>query len=981
MAYLPQNIGLYKRQNEHDNCGIGFVAHTKGKKSHSIVEQGLEVLYNLRHRGAEGADSNTGDGAGITTQIPRDLYIHQGIELPETGKFGTGILFLPQNEEEALYCVDKLRKLAEKMNLELIQTRDVPVNPDAIGTLARKEQPLIRQVFLKGDFSPEILERKLFILRRKLEKEIESSKLKDRQRFYVVSLSSRVVIYKGLFTSGQLREFYKDLNDERYESAIALVHSRYSTNTFPTWDLAQPFRMLCHNGEINSVQGNKYWMHARSSLLKSDMLGEDINHVLPVIQPDKSDSAALDNTLEFLVLSGKTLPHAMAMLIPESFNTRNPIPDNVKAFYQYHSTFMEPWDGPAAVLFTDGRFIGGLLDRNGLRPSRYIITSDERMVMSSEVGVLDIPDDKVKEKGRLRPGKILMLDTREGKIHYDPEIKQHLAKQKPYAQWLRDHQITLDDIPFEKKIAVSLPDHDKNLLTFGYTMDEIKNIIRPMACDGKEPVGSMGNDTPLAVASRHSQRLFNYFRQHFAQVTNPAIDPIREEVIMTLTGYIGSHQQNLLDESPDHAKMIKFLNPVITNKYLEILKNLKYKGFFTTTIPILFDAHTGAQGLKQGLDEICRKAEQAVDEGRDYIILSDRGVSKHQAPIPSLLAVSTVHHHLIRKKKRIQIDIVIETAEPREVMHFALLFGYGASIINPYMAFAVIHKLIRERKLQMDYNTAESNYTKAAGKGIFKVMSKMGTSTLRSYRGAQLFDAIGLNREFINEYFTGTASAIEGVGLKEIARETLIPHTKAFSGERIRFSKEFRGTSYYRYHAEDHAWNPRAIGYLQHAVRRNDPQMYQRFTEEADRFTRAPSFLRGFLDFKKNPIDLQKVEAAESIMKRFTTGAMSFGSLSKEAHETLAVAMNRIGGKSNTGEGGEDPKRFQVSTSGENKRSAIKQIASGRFGVTTHYLVHADEIQIKISQGSKPGEGGQLPGTKVNSIIAKTRNSTPGITL
>mgnify|MGYP006284098101 CR=1 FL=1 len=981
MAYLPKNEGLYKRENEHDNCGIGFVAHTRGKKSHSIVEQGLEVLYNLRHRGAEGADSNTGDGAGITTQIPRDFYMHQGIELPKAGTFGTGILFLPQMEEEAQYCLDQLRELAEGMDLEWIHTREVPVNPEAIGTLAQKEQPIIRQVFIKGDFSPEILERKLYILRRKVEKEIEASSLKDRERFYVVSLSSRVVIYKGLFTSGQLREFYKDLNDEHFESAIALVHSRYSTNTFPTWDLAQPFRMLCHNGEINSVQGNKYWMDARSSLLKSDLLGDEIHQVLPVIQPDKSDSAALDNTLEFLVLSGKTLPHAMAMLIPESFNTRNPIPENVKAFYEYHSTFMEPWDGPAAVLFTDGRFIGGLLDRNGLRPSRYILTSDERMVMSSEVGVLDIPDNMVKEKGRLRPGKILMLDTHEGKIHYDPEIKDHLAQQKPYAQWLQEHQITLDEVAFEKKIPVSLKDHDQALLTFGFTMDEIKNIIRPMACEGKEPVGSMGNDTPLAVASQQPQRLFNYFRQHFAQVTNPAIDPIREEVIMTLTGYIGSHQQNLLDESPDHAKMIKFLNPVITNKYLEILKNLKYKGFFTTTIPILFDAHAGVQGLKQGVDEICRKAEQAVDAGKDYIILSDRGISEHQAPIPSLLAVSAVHHHLIRKKKRIQIDIVVETGEPREVMHFALLFGYGASIINPYMAFAVIHKLVREKKLQMDYTTAESNYTKAVGKGIFKIMSKMGTSTLRSYRGAQLFDVIGLNQDFIDAYFSGTTSAIEGVGLEEIAGETLIPHAKAFSGERPRFSKEFRGTSYYRYHAEDHAWNPRVIGYLQHAVRRNDSHIYQQFIREADRFTYAPNFLRGFLDFKRNPIDIRKVESAENIMKRFTTGAMSFGSLSKEAHETLAIAMNRIGGKSNTGEGGEDPERFQISSSGENKRSAIKQVASGRFGVTTHYLVHADEIQIKIAQGSKPGEGGQLPGTKVDSVIAKTRNSTPGITL
>ena len=982
MAYLPQNSGLYNRQNEHDNCGIGFVAHVKGKKSHGIVEKGLEVLANLRHRGAEGADSNTGDGAGITIQIPREYYVNQGIELPEQGKFGTGMLFLPQIEKEAQYCLTQLKELAEELGLELIQTREVPVDTNEIGDLAKQEQPIIRQVFLKADLAQEILERKLYILRRKLEKHIEASELKDKERFYVVSLSSKVVIYKGLFTSLQLKKFYKDLTDQDTESAIALVHSRYSTNTFPTWDLAQPFRMLCHNGEINSVQGNKYWMHARSSLLKSDMLGDNINEVLPVIQPDKSDSAALDNTLEFLVQSGKTLPHAMAMLIPESWNTRNPIPDNVKAFYEYHSTFMEPWDGPAAVLFTDGRYIGGLLDRNGLRPSRYLLTDDDLMIMSSEVGVLDLPDKNVKEKGRLRPGKILLVDTVEGRIHYDPEVKQQLANQKPYAKWLRENEITLDDIPFAREVPVALKEnHDKNLLAFGYTLDEIKNIIHPMAQEGKEPVGSMGNDTPLAVASKMPQRLFNYFRQHFAQVTNPAIDPIREEVIMTLTGYIGSHQKNLLNDIPDHARMIKFLNPVITNKYLEILKNLKYKGFFTTTIPILFEANSGAQGLKKGLDKICSKAEQAVDEGKDYIILSDRGINKGQAPIPSLLAVSAVHHHLIRKQKRIQIDIVIETGEPREVMHFALLFGYGASIINPYMAFAVIDQLVREQKLQMDYYTAEANYTKAIRKGIFKIMSKMGTSTLRSYRGAQLFESIGLNKKFIREYFTGTASAIEGLGLDEIARETLIPHSKAFSGQRINFNKEFQGTSYYRYEAENHAWHPETIGYLQHAVRRNDPELYKKFSEAADRFTQAPSFLRGFLDFKRNPIDIKKVESAESIMQRFTTGAMSFGSLSKEAHETLAIAMNQIGGKSNTGEGGEDPSRFHISPNGNNKRSAIKQVASGRFGVTTHYLVNADEIQIKIAQGSKPGEGGQLPGTKVDSVIAKTRNSTPGITL
>ena len=982
MTYLPQNEGLYDSQNESDNCGIGYVVHTKGEKSHSIVEQGLEVLQNLRHRGAESADNKTGDGAGITVQIPREFYIKAGIELPEYGKFGTGIFFLPQIAEEAEYCLTQFKKLAKEAGLTFITTREVPVDTNALGEKAAQEKPSIQQVFFSSDMPQEKLERTLYILRRKFEKQVENATLTDKSRFYVVSLSSKIVIYKGLLTSTQLSGFYTDLQDKDFKSAIAMVHSRYSTNTFPTWDLSQPFRMLCHNGEINSVKGNKFWMNARTSLLKSDLLGDEINEVLPVIQPEKSDSASLDNALEFLVQAGKSLPHAISMLIPESWNERNPIPDDVKAFYEYHSTFMEPWDGPAAVLFTDGRYVGGMLDRNGLRPSRYILTQNDTMIMSSEVGVLDIPDNSVKEKGRLKPGKILLVDTQKGQILYDPEIKRQLAQNKPYAKWLQKNRITLEDINFNEKVPVGLNgNYEKALLTFGYTNDEIKSIIRPMAREGKEPVSAMGNDAPLAISSKKPQRLFDYFRQHFAQVTNPAIDPIREDMVMTLTGYIGLHQKNLLSDIPDHAKMIKFLNPVITNKYLEILKNLKYKRFYHAVIPILFDVHAGAEALEQGVNQICKKAEQAVDEGKDYVILSDRGVDEHNAPIPSLLAVSAVHHYLIHKHKRIQIDIIIETAEAREVMDFALLFGYGASIINPYMSFAIIDQLVKEQKLQMDYNTAEKNYTKAIRKGIYKVMSKMGTSTLRSYRGAQLFDCVGLNREFTGKYFPGTTSAIEGIGLKEIAGETLQAHQKAFSNRPVNFMKEFRGMSHYRYHGEEHAWNPETIGYLQHAVRENDFELYKNFSAAADKFTREPSYLRGYLDFKKQPIDINEVEPAENIMQRFATGAMSFGSLSKEAHETLAIAMNRIHGKSNTGEGGEDPQRFQPLPTGDSKKSYIKQIASARFGVTTHYLVNASEIQIKIAQGAKPGEGGQLPGHKVNSVIAKTRNSTPGITL
>lgn len=982
MSYYPENKGLYNRQYEHDNCGIGFVAQKFGRPSHQIISQGLEVLSNLRHRGAEGADNKTGDGAGITIQIPHELYTSQGIELPEAGTYGTGLVFLPQIADEASYCLKKAEEFAKAEGLQTVTTREVPVNTNALGAIARKAMPEIRQLFVTGEFSRETLERKLFFMRRNLEKHIENSALTDKERFYVVSLSAKTITYKGLLTSIQLGSFFKDLQDERAVSAIAMVHSRYSTNTFPTWDLAQPFRTLCHNGEINSVQGNKTWMNARAPLMQEESFGSRMHDVQPVVQTDKSDSAALDNTVEFLLQAGKSFPQALAALIPESWNARNPIPDNVKAFYEYHSTFIEPWDGPAAILFTDGRYIGGLLDRNGLRPSRYTLTKDDLMIMSSEVGVLDIPDRDIKEKGRLRPGKILMLDTHEGRLHYDPEIKQEIAGRKPYAKWLRENRITLDDIKGKKNQPVGLGErYEKYLLAFGYTNEEIRSIIRPMARSSKEPVGAMGNDTPLAVTSHKPQRLFNYFRQHFAQVTNPAIDPIREDVVMTVTGYIGSHQKNLLAAYPDHARMIKFKNPVINNDDLAVLKNLKYKGFYTRVIPALFPAKKGAEGLQQGLEEICRQAEEAVDQGLDYIILSDRGINASQAPIPALLAVSAVHHHLLRQQKRMQIDIVIETAEAREVMHFALLFGYGASIINPYMSFAVIEQLTKNGQLQMEYQTAEAHYIEAVRMGMLKIMSKMGTSTLRSYRGAQLFDAVGLNKHFIDRYFTGTTSLLGGIGLEEVAAENLQTHKKAFSRRFTPFVKEFQGQSHYRYDAEAHAWNPITIANLQHAARKNNETYYREFAKAADAFTRAPGFLRGFLSFKSNPVPVEEVEPAENIMKRFATGAMSFGSLSKEAHETLAIAMNRIGGKSNTGEGGEDPERFDTGNPDINKRSAIKQIASGRFGVNTHYLVHADELQIKIAQGAKPGEGGQLPGHKVDQVIAKTRKSTPGITL
>ncbi len=982
MRNLPKQQGLYNPHNEHDNCGIGFVANVKGSASHEIVERALNVLENMTHRGAESADQKTGDGAGILIQIPRKFYESLGMELPEPGRFATGMIFLPKDEKEAEYCQEQLSAICLEEGLQVIGYRDVPVNSDVLGEISRSAEPRIKQIFLSSGYTPAITERKLYIIRKRIEKIIRLSELKHKDLFYIPSLSTRILIYKGMLTAYQLEGYYPDLQDENLTSAIALIHSRFSTNTFPSWELAQPFRFLSHNGEINTVKGNRFWMKAREPLLKSELFGEEIEKIFPIIEPDMSDSASLDNVLEFLIMSGKPLPHAIAMLIPESWNEKNPIPRDLKAFYEYHSTFMEPWDGPASLLFSDGRYVGGLLDRNGLRPSRYVITKNDLFVMGSEVGVQTFEGSEIKEKGRLRPGKILMIDTTEGRVIYDPEIKDQLAKSKPYAKWLKENRLNLENIQLNKDVSIGLgDDYLKYVQTFGYTKDDVEFIIKPMVESGKEPVISMGNDAALAVMSRKPQRLFNYFKQMFAQVTNPAIDPIREELVMTLTGYIGSHQKNLLDDVPDHAKMIKFKSPVINNRTLEILKNLKYKGFKTKIIDMLFQPDKGQQGLKNGVKKICEEAEAAVDNGNNYIILTDKNISNEKAPIPSLLAVSAVHHHLIEKRKRMQIDIVLQTAEPREVMHYALLFGYGASIINPYLSFSVVEDLVNQKKLQFNYETAEKNYIKAVNKGILKVMSKMGTSTLRSYRGAQIFECVGLNKEVIKKYFEGTVSRIEGIGMAEIAQEAIIPHQKAFQKSNEEFKWETTGIYNYRFKGEQHAWNPETVALLQWATKTNDYKKFKEYTGKVDELIRNPLFLRGFLNLKKNPIDISEVETASNIRKRFVTGAMSFGSISKEAHETLAIAMNKIGGRSNTGEGGEDPNRFIPRPDGTYARSAIKQIASGRFGVTAHYLVNADEIQIKIAQGAKPGEGGQLPGFKVDKVIAKTRHSTPSITL
>ena len=918
----PGNAGLYRSEFEHDSCGIGFVAHIKGRKSHSIIEKGLETLSNMSHRGAEGADSKTGDGAGILIQVPRDFFLMQGYSLPPDGQFGTGLLFLPQDSNEAKKCEDILLGLVAEEGVKFIGFREVPRNNKVIGEIALSAEPYIRQVLVEADLPQEDLERKLYIIRKRAEKAVRESDIKEKNFFYMPSFSTKVLVYKGMLMSNQLREYFLDLQDEHLQSAIALVHSRFSTNTFPSWDLAQPFRYLGHNGEINTIRGNRFWMEARESILKSEKLG-DLSRLYPVIEPGKSDSASLDNVLEFLLMSGKSLPYAMSILIPESINQKNPIPPELRAFFQYHSTFMEPWDGPASLIFSDGRYIGGMLDRNGLRPSRYIITGNDLIIMSSETGVQSFEPGEIKAKGRLRPGKMLLVDTHEGKIYYDEELKKQLADEFPYEKWIEQNMVRLEKIEIGHHLSPDLGNqYHKYLTSFNYSFEDIDKIIKEMAATGKEPTGSMGNDVPVAVLSRKPYRLFNYFKQLFAQVTNPPIDPIREELVMTLSGYLGSLQQNLLETSPDHVKMVRFRNPVISNTYFEVVKNLRYKGFSAGNLKMHFNASKGAEGLRAAVDQLCLDAEKAVDEGKNYILLSDRGIDENTAPIPSLLAVSAVHHHLIRKRKRMQIDIVVESAEPREVMHFALLFGYGASVINPYMSFAIIEKLVREKAVQLDYQKAEENYVNSINKGILKIMSKMGISTLRSYRSSQIFEAVGISSDIINSYFEGTVSRIEGIGFEEIAEEVLIPHRRAFSGE---LNPEIltEGVFNFRKNGEHHAWNPETISLLQWSTRTNDYNKFREFSRLADANTSSPSFIRGLFSIKNqgNPVPVEEVEPVEKIMKRFVTGAMSYGSISKEAHETLAIAMNRIGGRSNTGEGGEDPERFKPLENGENRRN------------------------------------------------------------
>ncbi|MFM2292287.1 MAG: hypothetical protein RIS29_2100 [Bacteroidota bacterium] len=972
---------LYSFQNEHDACGVGLVLNLHGEKSHDIVANGLQVLENMVHRGAESADNKTGDGAGILLQVPHEFILLQGIPVPAKGKYGTGLVFLPKDAKTQELCINVIKEHVEKESLNLLAIRDVPVNSHILGQISASNEPAVKQIFVTGCNSQQELELKLYVLRKKIENAMYKSAIAKDRSFYIVSLSTKQMIYKGMLTSEQLREYYPDLSDKNFTSAIALVHSRFSTNTFPTWDLAQPFRMLGHNGEINTIRGNRQWMESRESVLKSEQLG-NLNDLYPICQPNMSDSASLDNTLEFLVMSGKSLPHAMAMLVPESLNKKNPISDSLRAFYEYHGTFMEPWDGPACLLFSDGRYAGGMLDRNGLRPARFSVTHDDIMVIASETGTVEFEPANIKAKGRLQPGKMLMVDTELGQIYYDTELKEGLAKAFPYREWLNQNCIDIDDIKSGRSVKTDVPNYNTLLNAFGYSKEDLERLIMPMANEAYEPTSSMGNDAALAVFSDKPQRLFNYFRQQFAQVTNPPIDPIREELVMSLTGYIGSVNQNLLEPAHEICKMVKLKSPVITNTQFDILMNLNYKGFYTISLPMLFDPKAGAAGLEKAIQELCLSVEKAVDDGKNYIVLSDRGVDANHAPIPSLLAVSAVHLYLVQKRKRMQIDIVVESAEPRELMHFALLFGFGANAVNPYMVFAILNDRIKAGELQMDIETAVKHYIKAVNKGLLKVLSKMGNSTLRSYRGAHIFEAIGISSQLLEKYFKGISSAIGGIDIEDIANEVIAPHQNAFfpaEGEDGHLKN--LGHYAYRREGEQHAWNPETIARLQIATRTNDYNKYKEYVQAVDGKA-APIFIRDLMDFKKStPISIDEVESVESITKRFCTGAMSYGSISREAHEAMAIAMNILGGRSNTGEGGEDPERYKKREDGLSTRSAIKQVASGRFGVTAEYLINADEIQIKIAQGAKPGEGGQLPGHKVDKIIAKTRHSIPGISL
>ncbi len=953
-----------------------MIVNIHAGKSHQLVDDALRVLENMRHRGAEvGKD---GDGAGIMIQIPHEFILLQGIPVPEKGKYGTGLVFLPKDEKKQAAILSIMIEEIEREGLQLMHLRTVPTNAECLGESARATEPDIKQVFITGvsDDRVESLPRTLYIIRKKIERRVTDAD------FYICSLNNQNIVYKGMLSSVQVRQYFTDLTIPYLTSGLALVHSRFSTNTFPTWSLAQPFRLLCHNGEINTIRGNRGWMKARESVLSSEALG-DIRNISPIVQEGMSDSASLDNVLEFLVMSGLSLPHAMSVLVPESFNDKNPISEDLKAFYEYHSILMEPWDGPAALLFSDGRFAGGMLDRNGLRPARYTITKNDTMIVASEVGVMDFDPTEIAAKGRLQPGKILLIDTQEGKIYYDGEIKKQLAGEHPYREWLSTNRIQLEKIKSGRHVENGVAHLFQKQILFGYGEEDISSTIIPMAINGQEPTASMGNDTPLAVLSERPQTFFNYFRQQFAQVTNPAIDSIREELVMSLTEYIGRVGTGILNPDETNCKMVRLPHPILNNTQLDILCNIRYKGFNTIKLPILFDGRKGTEGLRDALDALCHEAEKSVDEGYNYIILTDRDVDDLYAAIPSLLAVSAVHHYLISVGKRVQTALIVESGEIRETMHAALLLGYGASALCPYMTFAILDDLVRRHQIQEDYATAEKNYIKAVKKGLFKIMAKMGISTIRSYRGAKIFESIGLSESLLRTYFGTEVSSIGGIGLEKIAADAIAMHHNAYAMGVDDTEPTFlpnQGQFHWRRDGIKHAWNPETIATLQLATRTGNYQKYKEYSRLVDE-KEAPIFIRDFMGWKSNPIPLDEVEPVAEIVKHFVAGAMSFGALSKEAHEAICLAMNKLGGRSNTGEGGEDAQRFHAAVDGISLNSKTKQVASGRFGVTTEYLVNAEEIQIKVAQGAKPGEGGQLPGFKVDEVIAKTRHSIPGISL
>lgn len=989
---LPVKQGLYDPKFEHDACGIGFVANIKGKKSNEIVHQALTILVNLDHRGGQGSETNTGDGAGILMQVPHTFLQKEcakiNIQLPDAGKYGVGMLFLPPDAAQREIFEKNLETIITEQGQTLLGWRTVPTDNTTLGKTAKSVQPFIRQVFIAP--SPEIkddraLERKLYVIRKLAEKAIRHASLEGSEYFYFASLSTGTIVYKGMLTPEQVDAFYLDLQDPTMEIAMALVHSRFSTNTFPSWERAHPYRYLIHNGEINTLRGNVNWMHSRQAMCESELFGEDLGRILPIIDQEGSDSGMFDNCLEFLHLAGRSLPHSAMMMIPEPWSKHESMSPEKKAFYEYHSSLMEPWDGPAAIAFTDGKIIGAVLDRNGLRPSRYYVTDDDLIILASEVGVLDIPPEKVVIKERLRPGRMLLVDTEAGRIVSDEELKQQIATQQPYRQWLDENLINLEELPD----APEPPKLDRQKvlerqLVFGYTFEDLNDTLKPMTINCIEPTGSMGHDSPLAVLSKKPRLLYDYFKQLFAQVTNPPIDAIREELITAIESALGP-EKNLIKPEPECCRQIKINSPILTNEELAKIRHINREGCKSVTLPILFQASEGSKGMVKAMDNLCRAADLAISGGFNYLILSDRGVDANKAPIPALLALAGLNHHLIREGSRTKVSLLLESGEPREVHHFALLLGYGAGAINPYLAFESLNDLINRGMLtDLTYKQAVKNYTKACTKGVVKVLSKMGISTIQSYRGAQIFEAIGIAQEVIDKYFTWTPTRIEGIGMEVIAQEALIKHERAFSPQEGRDITLDSGSDFqWRKDGEYHLFNPETIHTLQEACRNNDYKLFKKYSQMLNNQSQQNSNLRGLLEFKakRQPVPIEEVESVEAICGRFKTGAMSFGSISQEAHEALAIAMNRVGGKSNTGEGGENPERFTRDANGDLRRSSIKQVASGRFGVTSNYLVNADEIQIKMAQGAKPGEGGQLPGKKVYPWVAAVRHSTPGVEL